>query len=89
MFEKTISRTEMIDHSFESKNYGACYRLCENVVCGYSRAQRALKLLKLRLSNQPINQLLQKLYQSIFEAFCNFCRSFKPIRQLHQKILSK
>ena len=28
VFEKTISRTEMIDHSFESYFNGVCYRLC-------------------------------------------------------------
>ena len=28
VFEKTISRTEMIDHSFERKFYEACHRLC-------------------------------------------------------------
>ena len=38
VFEKTISHTEMIDHSFERKFYGACYRLCKNVVRRFSRA---------------------------------------------------
>ena len=28
VFEKTIRRTEMIDHSFERKFYGAWNRLC-------------------------------------------------------------
>ena len=28
VFEKTVSRTEMIDHSFERKFYEACHRLC-------------------------------------------------------------
>ena len=28
VFEKTISRTEMIDHSFERKFNGVCFRLC-------------------------------------------------------------
>ena len=28
VFEKTINCTEMIDHSFERKLYGACHRLC-------------------------------------------------------------
>ena len=28
VFEKTIRRTEMIDHSFEKKCYGAWNRLC-------------------------------------------------------------
>ena len=28
VFEKTITRTEMIDHSFERKYYGAWNRLC-------------------------------------------------------------
>ena len=31
VFEKTVSRKELIDHSFESKFYGACYRLCKTV----------------------------------------------------------
>ena len=69
----------MTDHSFKSKKYGACYRLCKNVVRGYSRAQRATKLLKLRLNNHAIYQLLQELYQSIFEAFFNLCRNFKQL----------
>ena len=30
VFEKTISRTEMIDHSFENKFNEACYRLFKN-----------------------------------------------------------
>ena len=28
VFGKTVSRTEMIDHSFERKFYVACHRLC-------------------------------------------------------------
>ena len=35
MFEKTISPTEIIDHSFERYYNGVCYRLCKNVVRGY------------------------------------------------------
>ena len=46
MFEKTIGRTEMIDHSFERKFYGACYRLYKNVVRWFNRAQCAHKVLK-------------------------------------------
>ena len=34
MFEKTISRTEMIDHSFERLYNGVCYRLYKNIVRG-------------------------------------------------------
>ena len=52
----------------------------KNVVRGHNRAQRALKLLKLRLNNYDIYQLLQKSYQSIFEAFFNLCRNFKLLR---------
>ena len=36
----------MINHSFEMKFYGAYYTLCRNVVRGFSRAQRAHKVLK-------------------------------------------
>ena len=57
----------MIDHSFESEKYGACYKLCKNVLRGYSRAQRALKLLKLLVNNYAVYQLLQKSYQSMIE----------------------
>ena len=46
VFEKTISRKELIDHSFESKFYGVCYRLCKNVLRGFSCALRAHKFLK-------------------------------------------
>ena len=28
VFEKTISRTDVIDHSFERKFNGVCFRLC-------------------------------------------------------------
>ena len=35
VFEKTISPTEIIDHSFERYYNGVCYRLCKNVVRGY------------------------------------------------------
>ena len=38
MFEKAISRTEMINHSFEKKFYVACYRLYKNVVHGFNYA---------------------------------------------------
>ena len=36
----------MINHSFERKFYGAYYTICENVVRGFSRAQRARKVLQ-------------------------------------------
>ena len=46
VFEKTLSRTKMIDHSFERKFYGAYYTLCKNAVRGFSRTKRAHKVLK-------------------------------------------
>ena len=46
VFEKTISRTEMIDHSFERIFYGTCYRLCKNDMRGFSCALSARKVLK-------------------------------------------
>ena len=38
VFEKTIRRTEIIDHLFERKFYGAWNRLYKNVVRGFCRA---------------------------------------------------
>ena len=43
MFEKTISRTEMIDHSFERYYNGVCYRLYKNIVLGDCCARLALE----------------------------------------------
>ena len=43
MFEKTISSTKMIDHSFERYYNGVCYRLYKNIVCGYCCERRALE----------------------------------------------
>ena len=45
VFEKTIRRTDMIDHSFERKLYGACYRY-KNFVRGFKYAWGAFKVLK-------------------------------------------
>ena len=45
VFEKTISRTEMIDHSFKRKFYGACHRLCQKLMRGLGHAQHARKVL--------------------------------------------
>ena len=39
VFEKTISRTEIIDQSFKRKFYEACHRLCKELVRGFSWAQ--------------------------------------------------
>ena len=44
VFEKTLSRTKMIDYSFERKFYGTYYRLCKNVLRGFNRALRAHKV---------------------------------------------
>ena len=43
VFEKTISRTKMIDHSLERYYNGVCYRLYKNIVRGYCCARRALE----------------------------------------------
>ena len=43
MFEKTISRTKMIDHSFERYYNGVCYRLYKNIVRGYCCTRLKLK----------------------------------------------
>ena len=60
VFEKTISRTEMIDHSFERIFYGACYRLCKNFMRGLSCALRARKVLKWDFYYDAIYQSLPK-----------------------------
>ena len=66
VFEKTISRTEMIDHSFERKFYGPCYRLCKNEMRGLNRAWRARKILKRDFCYDYIYRSLRKSNQSIF-----------------------
>ena len=66
VFEKTLSRTKMIDHSFERKFYGAYYRLCENVLRGFSLAQHTHKVLKWDFCYDAIIQSVQKLHHSIF-----------------------
>ena len=43
VFEKTISRTKMIDHSLERYYNGVYYRLYKNIVRGYCCARRALE----------------------------------------------
>ena len=43
VFEKTISPTEIIDHSFERYYNGVCYRLCKNVLRGYCTRGARLK----------------------------------------------
>ena len=58
VFEKTISRTEMIDHSFERKFYEACHRLSKKLVRGFTCAQRARKVLKLQFYNDAMYQSL-------------------------------
>ena len=45
VFGKTVRRTEMIDHSFERKFDGVWNRLCQKLVRGLSRSQRARKVL--------------------------------------------
>ena len=58
VFEKTISRTEMIDHSFERKFFGAWNRLCLKLVRGFNRARRARKVLILQICNDSMYQSL-------------------------------
>ena len=66
VFEKTLSRTKMIDHSFKRKLYGAYYRLCENALRGFSLAQRAHKISKWDFCYDAIIQSVRKLHHSIF-----------------------
>ena len=49
VFEKTIRRTEIIDHLFERKFYGAYNRLYKDVLRGFSRAYRPHKVIKIGL----------------------------------------
>ena len=58
VLEKTISRTEMIDHSFKRKFYEACHRLCKKLVRGFNCAQRARKVLKLQFYYDAMYQSL-------------------------------
>ena len=44
VFEKTISCTKMIDHSFERYYNGVCYRLYKNIVRGTAARGARLKL---------------------------------------------
>ena len=80
MFVKTINRKELIDPSFESKFYGAWYRLCKNVLCGLNRALRAHKVLKWEFGYDAVYQSLQKLQHIIFKPFFNFYLSFKMLQ---------
>ena len=66
VFGKNLSRTKMINHSFERKFYGAYYTLCKNVVRGFSRAQRTHKVLKWDFHHDAIYQSVRKLHHSIF-----------------------
>ena len=65
VFEKTIRRTEIIDHLFERKFYGAWNRLYKNIVREFNRALRAHKVLKLNFYYDTIYQSLRKLHNSI------------------------
>ena len=65
------SRKELIDHSFESKFYGACYRLCKNVLRGFSCTLRAHKFVKWDFCYDVVYQSLQKLQHNIFKPFFN------------------
>ena len=66
-FEKTLSRTKIIDHSFERKFYGVYYMLCKkNAVSGSSRTKRAHKVLKWDFHDVAIYQSVRKLHH------CNF-----------------
>ena len=78
----------MIDHSFEREFYGACYRLYKNVR-GFSRAQRAHKVLKWDFYYDAIYESVRKLYSSIYYSFFHYCRIFKKIQPFCQKILAK
>ena len=66
VFEKTLSRTKMIDHSCERKFYGEYYMLCKNTVRGFSRMERAHKVLKWDFHYDAIYQSVRKLHHSIF-----------------------
>ena len=87
MFEKTISRTKMIDHSLERYYNGVCYRLYKNIVRGYCGA-------RLKLRNCVLTMMLStnryKKHSRVFSrSFFNFCRSFKALKYPNQKILTK
>ena len=77
VFEKTLSRTKMIDHSFERKFYGPYYRLCENVLRGFSRTQRAHKVFKWDFYYDAIIQSVRKLHHSIFSPFFKVLLNFE------------
>ena len=66
VFEKTLSRTKMIDHSFKRKFYGVYYMLCKNAVSGFSRTKRTHKVLKWDFHYDAIYQSARKLHHSIF-----------------------
>ena len=65
VFEKTIRRTEMINHPFERKFYGAWNRLYKKFARRPGRARYARKVLKLQFYYDAVYQSLRKLYQSI------------------------
>ena len=63
VFEKNISRTEMIDHSFERYYNGVCYRLYKNIVRGYCCA-------RFKLRNCVLTMMLStNRYKNIAEYF--------------------
>ena len=53
VFEKTISRTKMIDHSFERYCNGVCYRLYK-ILCAGTAARSA----RLKLKNCGLTMIL-------------------------------
>ena len=73
VFEKTLSRTKMIDHSFERKFYGAYNTLCKKCCARVECTKRAHKVLKWDFHYDAIYQSVRKLHHSIFCRFLKNC----------------
>ena len=69
VFEKSISRTEMINHYFERKFYEACHRLCKKLVHGFTCAQRARKVLKLQFYYDAVSIVMKIIPEHIVALF--------------------
>ena len=89
VFEKTISRTKMIDHSLERYYNGVCYRLYKIFCAGTAASSARLKLRNCLLTMMLSTNRYKKHSIVFSRSFFNFCRSFKALQYPNQEILTK
>ena len=66
VFEKTLSRTKMIDTHLKGSFMGRIIRYVKNAVRGFSRTKRAHEVLKWDFHYDAIYRSVRKLHHSIF-----------------------